>query len=94
MNGLAAAFFQGQLRTHGHTEALVLEPAVEVCYERATLADPETGARVTIDSGIRRLARISRSRWTRPTSSSRPKVAVPPVWRTRSSGTSARARSR
>ena len=53
MNGTAAAFFHGQLLTHGHTEALVLEPAVEVCYERATLADPGTGTRVTIDSGIR-----------------------------------------
>ena len=53
MNGVASAFFHGQLLTHGHTEALVLEPAVEVCYERATLADPETGTRVTIDSGIR-----------------------------------------
>ena len=37
MNGVASAFFHGQLLTHGHTEALVLEPAVEVCYERATL---------------------------------------------------------
>ena len=53
MNGTAAAFFRGQLLNHGHTEALVLEPAVEVCYERATLADPETGTRVTLDSGIR-----------------------------------------
>ena len=53
MNGVAAAFFHRQLLAHGHTEAVVLEPAVEVCYERATLADPETGTRVTIDSEIR-----------------------------------------
>jgi hypothetical protein len=53
MNAMAAAFFHGQLLTHGHTEAVVLEPAVEVCYERATLADPDTATRVTIDSGIR-----------------------------------------
>ena len=53
MNGVATAFFHGQLLTHGHTDALVLEPAVEVCYERATVADPATGTRVTIDSGIR-----------------------------------------
>ena len=53
MNGVASAFFHGQLLIHGHTEALVLEPAVEVCYERATLADPVTGTRVTLDSGIR-----------------------------------------
>jgi hypothetical protein len=53
MNGVAKAFFHGQLLTHGHTEALVLEPSVEICYERATLADPGTGTRVTIDSGIR-----------------------------------------
>jgi hypothetical protein len=53
MNGTAAAFFNSQLLTHGHTEPVVLEPAVEVSYERATLADPDTGTRVTIDSGIR-----------------------------------------
>jgi hypothetical protein len=52
MNGVAAAFFHDRLLTHGHTDPLVLEPAVEVCYERATLADAETGTRVTIDSGI------------------------------------------
>jgi hypothetical protein len=53
MNPVAAAFFQTQLVAHGVTEAVVLEPAVEVCYERATLADPVTGTRVTIDLGVR-----------------------------------------
>jgi hypothetical protein len=53
MNRVAAAFFGSQLRTHGLTQGVVLEPAVEVSYERATLADPDTGTRVTIDRGIR-----------------------------------------
>jgi VTC domain len=53
MDGVAAVCFQNELRIHGVTEAVVLEPAVEVSYERATLADPDTGTRVTIDLGIR-----------------------------------------
>lgn len=53
MNGAAAAFFHSQLVSHGLAEAPPLEPAVEVVYERATLADPATGTRVTIDLGVR-----------------------------------------
>jgi len=53
MNGGAAAFFATQLRAHGLLLASSLEPAVEVTYARATLADPATGTRVTIDLGVR-----------------------------------------
>lgn len=53
MNGVAAAFFHRQLLNHGVTDAPRLEPAVEISYERATLADPESGTRVTIDLGVR-----------------------------------------
>lgn len=53
MNGVAAAFFYDQLQSHGINDAAVLEPAVEVSYERATLADPLSGTRVTLDLGVR-----------------------------------------
>jgi hypothetical protein len=53
VNGVATAFFQSQLLSHGLTDAVVLEPSVEVSYTRATLADPVTGSRVTIDLGVR-----------------------------------------
>jgi len=47
------AFFRGQLLALGLPSALGLEPSAEVSYRRATLADPVTGARVTIDFGVR-----------------------------------------
>lgn len=49
----AHAFFDAQLRAHGLPAGGVLEPSVEVDYRRATLADPTTGARVTLDIGVR-----------------------------------------
>jgi hypothetical protein len=53
LNGVAATFFHGQLLAHGITDAVALEPAVEISYNRATLADPRSGTRVTIDLGVR-----------------------------------------
>ncbi len=57
-----------------------LEPAAEVGYERATLADPGTGARVTIDFGVpghpRRPAVRARPRTA---SSLRPRAAARPA---------------
>lgn len=49
----AAEFFREGLLVHRLGRVEPLEPAVEVAYERATLADPETGTRVTIDFGVR-----------------------------------------
>jgi len=46
-------FIHQQLHALGLPPASALEPAVEVRYRRATLADPNTGARVTIDFGVR-----------------------------------------
>jgi hypothetical protein len=53
LDDVADAFFRTQLRTHGHGDLPVLEPAVEVAYERVTLADPTAGTRVTIDLDVR-----------------------------------------
>jgi hypothetical protein len=53
MNAVAAAFFHDRLSTQGITDAVVLEPAAEIAYQRATLADPVSGTRVTIDLGVR-----------------------------------------
>jgi hypothetical protein len=53
MTRVAEAFFGEELLGQGLDPAELLAPAVEVAYERATLADPETGTRVTIDSGVR-----------------------------------------
>ncbi len=49
----AEAFFRDGLLVHGHDLAEPLAPAVEVGYRRVTLADPQTGTRVTIDAGVR-----------------------------------------
>jgi hypothetical protein len=49
----AEAFFRDTLLAHGLDGAELLAPAVEVAYERATLADLETGTRVTLDFGVR-----------------------------------------
>jgi hypothetical protein len=53
MTGDAAEFFSTQLRANGLLLTPNLAPAVEVTYTRATLADPATGTRVTIDLGVR-----------------------------------------
>jgi hypothetical protein len=53
MTPVAAEFFRTQLLAHGLPAVPVLAPAVEVAYQRATLADPDTGSRVTIDVGVR-----------------------------------------
>jgi hypothetical protein len=49
----AAGFFREALLAHRLERTDLLAPAVEIAYERATLADPETGTRVTIDFGVR-----------------------------------------
>lgn len=51
----AQGFFREQLHALGLDlgQADLLAPAVEVAYERATLADPTMGTRVTIDLGVR-----------------------------------------
>ena len=46
------AFFRGLLLELGLPAASALEASVEIEYRRATLADPDTGARVTIDFGV------------------------------------------
>ena len=53
MNDVADEFFHTGLGAHGLEVAEQLAPVVEVTYERATLADPGTGARVTLDYGVR-----------------------------------------
>jgi hypothetical protein len=53
MSAVAEAFFRHGLLALGLDPAELLAPAVEVTYERATLADPATGTRVTIDLGVR-----------------------------------------
>jgi VTC domain len=53
IDGNATEFFGEQLRVHGLLLGPHLEPAVEVTYTRATLADPATGTRVTIDVRVR-----------------------------------------
>lgn len=53
MTLVAEEFFRLGLRAHVLAPAGPLMPAVEVAYERATLADPEAGTRVTIDFGVR-----------------------------------------
>lgn len=52
-DGVAAAFFSTQLAAHRLAPVTGLEPSVEVSYRRATLADPTSGGRVTIDFGVR-----------------------------------------
>lgn len=52
LNPAADAFFRGLLRELGLPPAAALEASVDVGYRRATLADPDTGARLTIDSGV------------------------------------------
>ena len=42
-----------EARGHGFAPRVPLAPAMEVAYDRATLADPGTGSRVTIDLGVR-----------------------------------------
>ena len=94
MNGVALGVLPSQLRTHGHTR----RSSSNRPWRSATSAphsptqEPAPASPSTRDP--RHPPEIRRSRWTRATSSSRPKVAVPPVWRTRSSSTSARAPSR
>lgn len=53
LNTGAQRFFGEQLRALGLADAMALEAAVEIGYRRATLADPDSGARVTIDFGVR-----------------------------------------
>ena len=53
MTPVAHDFFIDALRADELDQPDQLAPAMEVAYERATLADPQTGTRVTIDSGIR-----------------------------------------
>jgi hypothetical protein len=53
MNPVADAFFRAQLLAHGLPAAAPLMLAVEVAYRRVTLADPDTGSRVTVDVGVR-----------------------------------------
>jgi hypothetical protein len=53
MTQVAEGFFRDGLLAHGLDHPELLAPAVEIAYERATLADPETGTRVTIDFGVR-----------------------------------------
>jgi len=53
MNNVAEGFFREGLAAHDLDEADLLAPVVEVTYERATLADPQTGTRVTLDLGVR-----------------------------------------
>lgn len=52
MTRVAEEFFREGLRAHVRAPAEALLPSMEVAYERATLADPETGSRVTIDFGV------------------------------------------
>ena len=49
----ADRFFREQLLGHSLDAVGPLEPAVEVGYARMTLADLDTGARVTLDAGVR-----------------------------------------
>ncbi len=49
----AATFFGEGILAQGLDRVDQLAPAVEVVYERATLADPATGTRVTLDFGVR-----------------------------------------
>jgi hypothetical protein len=53
MDQPALAFFASQLLAHRLPAVPALTPAVEVAYDRATLADPDIGSRVTIDVGVR-----------------------------------------
>jgi hypothetical protein len=53
MDQPAVAFFHTQLLAHRLPAVPALTPAAEVAYVRATLADPDTGSRVTIDVGVR-----------------------------------------
>lgn len=53
LDGGAQEFLRVRLRTLGLDPTGLLGPAAEVTYRRATLADPDSGARVTIDVGVR-----------------------------------------
>jgi hypothetical protein len=53
MTPVARDFFRDALRANRLDQPDQLAPAMEVAYERATLADAQTGTRVTIDFGIR-----------------------------------------
>jgi hypothetical protein len=53
VTGVAEEFFGEALRVYGLARPELLLPAVEVTYQRATLADPDTGTRVTLDFGVR-----------------------------------------
>jgi hypothetical protein len=52
LSASADGFFRGLLLELGLPAAAGLEASVDVEYRRSTLADPTTGARVTIDSGV------------------------------------------
>lgn len=54
------AFLATQLQLHDLPLPSALEPAAEARYERATLADPATGTRLTVDLGVR----VTRGRCT------------------------------
>jgi hypothetical protein len=52
MNTTTDAFFRGLLLELGLPPAAALEASVDIGYRRATLADPDSGVRVTIDFGV------------------------------------------
>jgi hypothetical protein len=47
------AFLSRQLEAFGFTDVGAVAPVVDVAYQRATLAAPEAGQRVTVDHGVR-----------------------------------------
>lgn len=47
------AFLSRQLEEFGFTDVGAVAPVVDVAYQRATLAVPEAGQRVTVDHGVR-----------------------------------------
>jgi hypothetical protein len=53
LDGDAVAFLHDQLTRYSLLAPADLQPSSEVAYRRVTLADPESGGRVTIDSGVR-----------------------------------------
>jgi hypothetical protein len=53
MTPAAHSFFRDGLRAHRLEQPEPLAPAMEIVYERVTLADARTGTRTTIDAGTR-----------------------------------------